>query len=304
MSSGPPSTRCSAPRGRAGSGASAGRRSTATSPETGTRSERCGTCCCRPSGRSSPAPGGSRPAGMNYVCQRLDVAPADAYGVATFYAMFSVSPQPPSIAHVCDDIACRLAGAREIAAELESRLGPGGRRLAALAVPRPLRARSRGAVPALRSRRAGLGRRSLRRRGGRRRPRREHRPGSRFSILDVLRLPVGAADAGLPPRASPPPVAGRPRRPDEPRRLSRRRRIPGAPRRVRAGTGRRPARNARVEADGSRRRRLPRGPQVGGRRAADRLNRTTSCATPTSRSPARSRTASSWRRIRSRSSSR
>jgi len=66
------------------------------------------------------------PGGMNYVCQRLDVVPADAYGVATFYSMFSVSPQPPSIAHVCDDIACRLAGAREIVAELESRLGPAG----------------------------------------------------------------------------------------------------------------------------------------------------------------------------------
>jgi len=68
------------------------------------------------------------PGGMNYVCQRLDVAPADAYGVATFYSMFSVSPQPASIAHVCDDIACRLAGAREIVAELESRLGPAGGR--------------------------------------------------------------------------------------------------------------------------------------------------------------------------------
>jgi len=66
------------------------------------------------------------PGGLNYVCQRLDVAPADAYGVATFYAMFSVAPQPAAIAHVCDDIACRLAGAREICAELESRLGPAG----------------------------------------------------------------------------------------------------------------------------------------------------------------------------------
>jgi NADH-quinone oxidoreductase subunit F len=66
------------------------------------------------------------PGGLNYVCQRLDVAPADVYGVATFYAMFSVSPQPATVAHVCDDIACRLAGAREICAELEARLGPAG----------------------------------------------------------------------------------------------------------------------------------------------------------------------------------
>jgi len=49
------------------------------------------------------------PGALNYVCQRLDVAPADAYGVATFYAMLSVKPQPKTIVHVCDDLACRLA---------------------------------------------------------------------------------------------------------------------------------------------------------------------------------------------------
>src|SRR5581483_7967941 len=27
--------------------------------------------------------------GLNYVCQRISVAPADAYGVASFYALFS-----------------------------------------------------------------------------------------------------------------------------------------------------------------------------------------------------------------------
>ena len=29
---------------------------------------------------------------LNYVCQRLDVPPAEAYGVATFYALFSLEP--------------------------------------------------------------------------------------------------------------------------------------------------------------------------------------------------------------------
>ncbi|HTY42479.1 MAG TPA: NAD(P)H-dependent oxidoreductase subunit E [Thermoanaerobaculia bacterium] len=47
---------------------------------------------------------------LNYVCQRLSVAPAEAYGVATFYAMLSVEPQPKTVVHVCDDLACRLAG--------------------------------------------------------------------------------------------------------------------------------------------------------------------------------------------------
>ena len=48
---------------------------------------------------------------LNYVCKRLAVAPAEAYGVATFYALFATTPRPPVVAHVCDDIACRLAGA-------------------------------------------------------------------------------------------------------------------------------------------------------------------------------------------------
>ncbi len=59
----------------------------------------------------------SQPA-LNYICRRLAVAPADAYGVATFYAMFATTPRPPTVAHVCDDIACRLAGAERICDDL------------------------------------------------------------------------------------------------------------------------------------------------------------------------------------------
>ena len=64
--------------------------------------------------------------GLNYVCKRLSVPPAEAYGVATFYALFATTPRPPSVAHLCDDIACRLAGAEEVAADLERTLGPAG----------------------------------------------------------------------------------------------------------------------------------------------------------------------------------
>src|SRR5882672_12574932 len=67
----------------------------------------------------------SQPA-LNYVCRRLTVPPAEAYGVATFYALFATKPRPPDVAHVCDDIACRLAGAEETCATLESQLGPAG----------------------------------------------------------------------------------------------------------------------------------------------------------------------------------
>ena len=53
--------------------------------------------------------------GLNYACERLSVPPAEAYGVATFYAMFSVQPQPATVVHVCDDLACRIRGGSEIA---------------------------------------------------------------------------------------------------------------------------------------------------------------------------------------------
>ncbi len=52
--------------------------------------------------------------GLNYACQRLLVPPAEAYGVATFYAMFSVQPRPTTVLHICDDIACRLKGANHL----------------------------------------------------------------------------------------------------------------------------------------------------------------------------------------------
>jgi NADH-quinone oxidoreductase subunit F len=52
--------------------------------------------------------------GLNYVCERLTVPPAEAYGVATFYAMFSVEPKPKTVLHICDDLACRIAGADEL----------------------------------------------------------------------------------------------------------------------------------------------------------------------------------------------
>ena len=67
------------------------------------------------------------PGALNYVCQRLTVPPADAYGVATFYALFSLEWRPPRVVHVCDDIACRCHGSDELIAELEERSAPRAR---------------------------------------------------------------------------------------------------------------------------------------------------------------------------------
>ncbi|MFE0205247.1 NAD(P)H-dependent oxidoreductase subunit E [Streptomyces sp. NPDC058985] len=61
---------------------------------------------------------------LDYLCRRLTVPPAEAYGVATFYAMFSVRPRPATVLHVCTDLACTTAGAGELCAAVEARLGP------------------------------------------------------------------------------------------------------------------------------------------------------------------------------------
>ncbi|GGT06528.1 NADH-ubiquinone oxidoreductase-F iron-sulfur binding region domain-containing protein [Streptomyces chromofuscus] len=62
---------------------------------------------------------------LDYLCRRLTVPPAEAYGVATFYAMFSVKPRPATVLHVCTDLACAAAGAQELSAGVEAGLGPG-----------------------------------------------------------------------------------------------------------------------------------------------------------------------------------
>src|SRR5919198_4330963 len=67
----------------------------------------------------------SQPA-LNYVCRRLTVPPAEAYGVATFYALLSTTPRQPVVAHLCDDIACKLAGADDLCADLERATLPDG----------------------------------------------------------------------------------------------------------------------------------------------------------------------------------
>jgi len=66
------------------------------------------------------------PGALNEICRRLDVPPAEAYGVATFYALLSTEPRPPAAVHVCDDIACRANGAEAVCAALEKAMGPSG----------------------------------------------------------------------------------------------------------------------------------------------------------------------------------
>ncbi|MFE9825552.1 NAD(P)H-dependent oxidoreductase subunit E [Streptomyces sp. NPDC005791] len=63
---------------------------------------------------------------LDYICRRLTVPPAEAYGVATFYAMFSVRPRPAKVLHVCTDLACAARGSAAVCADLTERLGAPG----------------------------------------------------------------------------------------------------------------------------------------------------------------------------------
>ena len=62
-----------------------------------------------------------QPGALNYICRRMDLPPAEVFGIATFYHLFSISPAPIEVVHVCDDIACRIKGAEAVCADLEKK---------------------------------------------------------------------------------------------------------------------------------------------------------------------------------------
>ncbi len=204
----------------------------------------------------------SQPA-LNYICRRLAVAPAEAYGVATFYALFATTPRPPVVVHVCDDIACRLAGAERTLRRPDARRGAGRR------------AGRDGRAAWMRSPCLGLCDRApaaLVTRAG------EASSTSVIAPVDavgVIARPRDRRGAPAADRAAPPRPAGGSsrllrrvgrRRPDVARRLSGGRRLRGPGPRARDRSRGRHRRGHRLEADGSRRRGLPDRPQVGRRR--------------------------------------
>ncbi len=48
------------------------------------------------------------PEALAELCARLEVPRAEAFGVATFYALLRTEEGPRTVVHVCDDIACRV----------------------------------------------------------------------------------------------------------------------------------------------------------------------------------------------------
>ena len=66
------------------------------------------------------------PGTLDYVAERLTVPPAEAFGVASFYAMFRTTPSAGAVVHICDDVACQVAGAESLCAEMARRFGQEG----------------------------------------------------------------------------------------------------------------------------------------------------------------------------------
>src|SRR5665213_2723863 len=69
---------------------------------------RSATCCCP---RCAPRSVGWVSEGaLGYASRRLAVPPAEAYGVASFYALIALEERPADVTHVCTDLSCKLAG--------------------------------------------------------------------------------------------------------------------------------------------------------------------------------------------------
>ena len=53
------------------------------------------------------------PSAVDELARRIDVAPAEIFGVASFYALFALTERPSRQVHACIDLACRAVGTRE-----------------------------------------------------------------------------------------------------------------------------------------------------------------------------------------------
>ena len=53
------------------------------------------------------------PAAIDHIAERLDVSPAEIYGVVTFYGLFSTEERPERQVHACVDLVCRSRGVSE-----------------------------------------------------------------------------------------------------------------------------------------------------------------------------------------------
>jgi NADH-quinone oxidoreductase subunit E len=60
---------------------------------------------------------------MDYVARLLDIAPIEAYEVASFYTMFNLKKRGNCLIEVCHTSSCWMMGANDVVAHIEKRLG-------------------------------------------------------------------------------------------------------------------------------------------------------------------------------------
>lgn len=60
---------------------------------------------------------------MQLISDRLEIPVADIYGVATFYALFSLQPKGDHVISVCTGTACYVKGAADVLNAVKSTLG-------------------------------------------------------------------------------------------------------------------------------------------------------------------------------------
>ncbi len=60
---------------------------------------------------------------MQLISDRLNVPVAEIYGVATFYALFSLQPKGDNVISVCTGTACYVKGAADVLNAVKSTLG-------------------------------------------------------------------------------------------------------------------------------------------------------------------------------------
>lgn len=66
---------------------------------------------------------------LTYIATALDLAPASVFGVATFYAQFSLEPNGKYVIKVCDGTACHVRGSDPVRVAVKKRLGLQGNKI-------------------------------------------------------------------------------------------------------------------------------------------------------------------------------
>lgn len=60
---------------------------------------------------------------QNYISKEMDVPVTEIYGIATFYALFTLEPKGKYAINMCLGTACYVRGAQKVLDELEKQLG-------------------------------------------------------------------------------------------------------------------------------------------------------------------------------------